>query len=86
MMGNGLPLPLALPGTPGCLLLTSPDVALRLPVTAGTTSATLAIPSAGSLLGAALFDQGLAFDPAASVPGMIVSNGVAVRAGVPSLW
>ncbi|MCK5944762.1 MAG: hypothetical protein KAI24_22425, partial [Planctomycetes bacterium] len=55
---NGLPLPLTLPGAPGCDVYAAPEV-LDLYITdgAGTASATFAIPSSPANIGVSLYHQ-----------------------------
>ena len=71
---NGGPLPLALPGAPGCNLMVSADVLdLRITSPQGTASRTFSIPSSPAYVGVDLFHQWAVLD-AVNTLGIVVSD------------
>ncbi len=81
-VSQGLPLPLPLPGAPGCALLVSTE-ALDVAITdaAGAAQSSVSVPNQQSLLGLALFHQWAIWDPAANGLSIVVSNGGAATVG-----
>ena len=78
-----LPLPVPIPGMGSCLLRISPDEVALLPAVAGVADFARAVPNAASLVGLDCFAQGLVSDATANPLGLLTSNGVALRIGVP---
>lgn len=81
---NGVPLPVALPGTgtPGCLLSIRPDVAIAgLADAAGTWSTSLTVPMDPAFLGFRWFDQAFVIDPPANALGLTSSNALELVVG-----
>jgi hypothetical protein len=73
---QGLPLPLALPGAPGCALLNSAEaVELQLTDGSGNSSHPIAVPSQSSLVGFQLFHQWLVWDPTVNNLSIVTSAG-----------
>ena len=73
---QGLPLPLALPGAPGCELLVSADLLSLVTTDAnGEARAPIAVPATPSLVGLALFHQWFVVDPTVNALGIVTSNG-----------
>jgi len=73
---NGLPLPAALPGAPGCELMVSPDALNAVPTSAiGTSSYGIDVPSSGGLLGLQVYHQWAVLDPSVNALGVVVSGG-----------
>jgi hypothetical protein len=72
---QGQPLPLPLPGAPGCDLLVAADV-LEVAITniAGFTQSPIAVPNQPALAGAELFHQWFVLDQAANAIGVVASN------------
>ncbi|HEX6812357.1 MAG TPA: S8 family serine peptidase [Planctomycetota bacterium] len=71
---SGVPLPLPLPGAPGCNLLVAADVLfLQFASAAGTSSFPIAVPASVGLIGTQLFHQWAVFDPVNAL-GLVVSN------------
>jgi len=72
---QGLPLPLALPGAPGCELLVAADL-LTLVTTDGNgeSRAPVAVPTAPSLVGVVLFHQWCVVDLTVNALGIVTSN------------
>jgi choice-of-anchor B domain-containing protein len=71
---NGGPLPLALPGAPGCNLMVSAEVLdLRITSPQGTASRTFSIPSSPAYVGVDLFHQWAVLD-AVNTLGIVVSD------------
>jgi hypothetical protein len=71
---GGVPLPLPLPGAPGCNLLVAADVAfIQFASPTGTSSFTIAVPASIGLIGTELFHQWAVFDPVNAL-GLVVSN------------
>lgn len=68
------PTPLDAIGMTGCIGYVSPDLLVGLSGTAGSASATLALPPTVSLMGAVLFAQGLSFDPGINGLSLTASN------------
>ncbi|MEM7202639.1 MAG: kelch repeat-containing protein [Planctomycetota bacterium] len=73
----GAPLPITLPGAPGCSLLTSVDAV----VSVGGGMISLPIPSEPGLVGGVFFGQAVVADPAANPLGLVVSAGIAAVVG-----
>lgn len=79
-----LPLPLDLKplGAPGCLLLTSTDLALTVPTDGqGNAKVTLAVPMASSLVGKHFFCQFMVYDPGANALNLVSSPGIDAKVG-----
>jgi len=73
---QGLPLPLAIPGAPGCDLLVSADVvSMTTTSVAGTGSLPIAVPNQASLVGLEVFHQWIVGDLPANSLGFVVSDG-----------
>ena len=71
---GGVPLPLPLPGAPGCNLLISADVLfVQAASPTGTSSFPIAVPASVGLIGTQLFHQWAVFDPVNAL-GLVVSN------------
>lgn len=71
---GAIPLPLALPGAPGCNLLVAADVLNVLTTTpAGTSSFAINVPNSGALVGFELFHQWAVGDPANAL-GLVLSG------------
>ncbi len=70
------PLPLPLPGAPGCDLLVSPD-ATDFAITDATGAAdwTVTVPNSSALEGAEIFYQWVVLDAQANTVGLVTSNG-----------
>ncbi|HEX5053446.1 MAG TPA: hypothetical protein VFZ65_16835 [Planctomycetota bacterium] len=79
---NGTALPLALPGPQGCEVLVSADVGQITVPSGGAATFAFAVPNATNLIGLQVYAQGLVPDPAPPL-GFVLSNGVALRIGVP---
>ncbi|MEY2980213.1 MAG: hypothetical protein RL562_440 [Planctomycetota bacterium] len=78
---GGTPLPVAIPGAPGCSLLVAPEVADGVTISAtGTADRTFAVPSSSNLLGVSLYHQWLVFD-AVNPSGIVVSEGGRAKIG-----
>jgi hypothetical protein len=71
-----LPLDLRSLGMPGCALLASPDLWLPAPAQGGAAAWRLAIPTVPALLGAQVFAQAFAPEPAANVRGVVATQGL----------
>ena len=79
---QGTPLPIALPGAPGCDVLASPDVLqAELLSTSGTASGTISVPSTPSLMGANVFHQWAVLDIVNAL-GIVVSDAGKATLGV----
>ena len=73
---QGLPLPLALPGAPGCDLLVSADlVDATTTNSAGFASRPIGLPNQPTLAGLEIYHQWYVWDPAANGFGFVSSNG-----------
>jgi len=72
---QGQPLPIGLPGAPGCDLLVAADV-LATAVTSATGNAQspLTIPNQQALLGVSVFHQWVVWDPSVNALSLVVSN------------
>lgn len=80
---QGLPLPLPLPGAPGCELLVAADAnTLATTDVFGTASGPISVPSSGSLVGLLVFHQWAIWDPAVNSLNMVVSNGGKATVGI----
>jgi hypothetical protein len=78
---GGTPLPVAIPGAPGCSLLVAPEVADGVTISAtGTADRTFTVPSSSNLLGVSLYHQWLVFD-AVNPSGIVVSEGGRAKIG-----
>src|SRR5262245_42155580 len=81
--GSPLPASLAPVGMPGCTLLVSLDTLYLVGASpAGIATLTLTVPSDPAFAGVRTFVQGAALDPGVNALGVVVSNGIAVTAGV----
>jgi choice-of-anchor B domain-containing protein len=72
---NGTPLPVALPGAPGCSVYAAPQV-LDLYITnaAGTAGASFSIPGSPGLVGLEVFHQWAVWDPTINSLGIVMSE------------
>ena len=72
---TGLPLPLALPGAPGCDLLVSADV-LELAITdgQGQTQSPMVVPNTQALTGASIYHQWAIWDPTVNSLSIVMSD------------
>ncbi len=78
----GQPLPLPLPGAPGCDLLVSIDVtSVATTDLTGATNLPIAVPGLGSLIGYEVFHQWAVWDPTVNALDIVVSNGGKARLG-----
>lgn len=72
----GAPLPLALPGAPGCELLVAATVTeLAITDAAGHASLPMAVPNSGALVGLDVFHQWAVWDPTVNALDIVVSDG-----------
>ncbi|MEZ5966386.1 MAG: hypothetical protein R3F56_21300 [Planctomycetota bacterium] len=79
---QGLPLPLPLPGAPGCNLQASMDVIIpTTTLSGGATTVSIPIPNVPSLIGGHVFTQFACVDLAINQLGITVSNGLDTRVG-----
>ncbi|MFK7739329.1 MAG: hypothetical protein AB8H80_03325 [Planctomycetota bacterium] len=79
---NGSPLPLQLPGAPGCDLLIAPQVLLQTAVDPqGVATSTLAVPNDTNLIGQTAFYQWAVYDGAANAFGFVFSNAAGLTVG-----
>ncbi len=76
-----LPVGLATFGMPGCHARVSTDLIVPVAGASNTATFTLPVPQNSALLGATLYQQGFAIDPAANVAGLTASNAVRVTIG-----
>jgi hypothetical protein len=73
----GIPLPLAVPGAPGCWLNVAMDVAFPAATnSSGTVLFNVGIPDDRTLIGTRVYTQYLSVDPGANSFGMTFSNGL----------
>ena len=73
---QGQPLPLTIPGAPGCNLLISADVlATVVTSSTGTAQSPLAVPNQQALLGVEVFHQWVVWDPTVNNLSLVFSNG-----------
>lgn len=81
-VSQGLPLPLPLPGAPGCELLVAADV-LEVAITDanGDASSPIAVPNQQNLLGLELFHQWAIWDPTVNNLNIVMSNGGVAKIG-----
>lgn len=78
---GGTPLPLSIPGAPGCSLLVAPEAAYGITTSAtGTADWTFTVPSSANLLSVSLYHQWLVFD-AVNPTGIVVSEGGRAKIG-----
>lgn len=81
-LSGGQPLPIALPGAPGCELLVAADVlATALTDANGAASSPLTIPNQQSLLGLDIFHQWAIWDPTVNSLSIVMSNGGVAKIG-----
>ena len=81
-VSNGLALPFALPGAPGCELLVSTEVlSLALTDSLGVTQYSVAIPNNGAFAGYAIYHQWAVWDPAANSASIVMSDGGVATVG-----
>ena len=79
---QGTPLPVALPGAPGCNVLAAPSVTtVELISAAGTASSTVVVPNNVSLMGAEVFHQWAVLD-AVNALGIVVSDAGKATLGI----
>ena len=72
---QGQPLPLAIPGAPGCDLLVSADVlATTITSPQGVAQSSLTVPNQQALLGVEVFHQWAVWDPSVNSLSIVVSN------------
>ncbi len=72
---NGSPLPVALPGAPGCDVLVAPQVLDAVPTTSvGTAIYGITVPSSAGLLGLRVYHQWAVLDPTVNALGIVVSG------------
>lgn len=76
-----LPLPLAQFGMPGCFARVSTDLVCLVTGAGGRATLTLPVPVHPSLVGVALYQQGVSIDPGFNAAGLTVSNSVRVTVG-----
>ncbi len=76
-----LPVGLATFGMPGCHARVSTDLIVPVAGASNTATFTLPVPQNSALLGATLYQQGFAIDPAANAAGLTASNAVRVTIG-----
>ena len=73
---SGAPLPLALPGAPGCDLLVSTDtLAAQITDAQGQAQGAMAIPNSQSLTGLSVFHQWAIWDPTVNNLSIVLSDG-----------
>ncbi|MGE3174980.1 MAG: S8 family serine peptidase [Planctomycetota bacterium] len=78
---NGTPLPIPLPGAPGCNVRVALDLTFLTVTDAnGTSGVSLFVPADPNLLGVSLFHQWLVFDPINAL-GIVVSPSASSRVG-----
>jgi len=79
---QGSPLPLALPGAPGCEILAAPAVTEAQVISAaGTASGTIAVPNSAPLMGLNVFHQWAVLD-AVNALGIVVSDAARATVGI----
>jgi len=72
---NGTPLPVALPGAPGCTVYAAPQVLdLHITNASGNANVSFAIPGSPGLIGAEIFHQWAVWDPAINSLGIVMSD------------
>ena len=72
---GGLPLPLALPGAPGCEQLVSSDyLLLQVTDAQGAAQQPVAVPNASALTGLAVYHQWFVWDPTVNALNFVVSD------------
>ena len=72
---NGLPLPVALPGAPGCNALVAPEALNAAPTSSiGTASYGISVPSSAGFMGLRVYHQWAVLDPTVNALGIVVSG------------
>ena len=72
---NGTPLPVALPGAPGCTVYAAPQVLdLNITNASGNANVSFTIPGSPGLIGAEIFHQWAVWDPAINSLGIVMSD------------
>ncbi|MEC8252894.1 MAG: hypothetical protein VX044_06750, partial [Planctomycetota bacterium] len=79
---NGAPLPLALPGAPGCELLVSTDtLAVAVVDAQGDASSTMTIPNSQALTGLSVYHQWAVWDPSVNNLSIVMSDALVATVG-----
>jgi len=79
---NGLPLPAALPGAPGCDVLVAPQALNAVPTTTfGTATYGINVPASSGLLGLKVYHQWAVYEPTVNSLGIVVSSSGKVIVG-----
>ena len=79
---NGAPLPLALPGAPGCELLVSTDtLAVAIVDGQGDASSTMTIPNTQALTGLSVYHQWAVWDPSVNNLSIVMSDALVATVG-----
>ena len=79
---NGLPLPLPMPGAPGCeLLVSTQDMRLETVDAQGSAQYSMTIPNNQVLIGTSVFHQWAVWDPTVNNLSIVVSNAAVATVG-----
>ena len=82
VVNNGAPLPLALPGAPGCDLLVSTDTTAVAFVDAqGQAQSPVTVPNSQALTGLSVFHQWAVWDPSVNALSIVMSDGAVATVG-----
>ena len=81
-VNSGAPLPLALPGAPGCDLLVSTDsTAVEFVDAQGQAQSAVPVPNSQALTGLAIFHQWAVWDPSVNALSIVMSDGAVATVG-----